>query len=176
MTANTLVTTDQVAPRERAPLWREWIWKHFDGLESDLYVDTVFDGHMTTSHAGKVILTKLEANRHRVVRSHDMVRTSETGYLKIVAPMQGRAGVEQLGRQAWVAPGTWTIYDTTNAYAIDNPERVEHRHDGLGAQRQAHREQQVHAVPGQVGRQARRAVLHDAARAKVERTTVDGDC
>ena len=126
MTANTLVTTDQVAPRERAPLWREWIWKHFDGLESDLYGDTVFDGHMTTSHAGKVILTKLEANRHRVVRSHDMVRTSETGYLKIVAPMQGRAGVEQLGRQAWVAPGTWTIYDTTNAYAIDNPERVEH--------------------------------------------------
>jgi AraC-like DNA-binding protein len=55
-----------------------------------------------------------------------MVRTSDAGYLKIVAPMRGRAGVEQLGRQAWVTPGTWTIYDTTSAYAVDNPERVEH--------------------------------------------------
>ena len=126
MTATTLVTTDHVAPRERAPQWREWIWQHFGGLESDLYGDTVFDGHMASSHAGGVILTQLDANRHRVVRTQDMVRASEAGYLKIVAPMRGRAGVEQLGRQAWVTPGTWTIYDTTSAYAVDNPERVEH--------------------------------------------------
>ena len=121
-----LVTTDQVAPRERAPLWREWIWKHFGGLESDLYGDTEFDGHMASLNAGEIVLTKLEANRHRVVRTQDMVRASDAGYLKIVAPMHGRAGVEQLGRQAWVGPGTWTIYDTTGCYAVDNPERVEH--------------------------------------------------
>lgn len=126
MTAATVVTTDLVAPRERAPVWREWIWKHFGGLESDLYGDTEFDGHMASAHAGEVILTKLEANRHRVVRTQDMVRASDAGYLKIVAPMRGRAGVEQLGRQAWVSPGAWTIYDTTGCYAVDNPERVEH--------------------------------------------------
>ena len=48
MTAATLVSTDDVAPRERAPVWRDWIWKHFGGLESDLYGDTDFDGHMAT--------------------------------------------------------------------------------------------------------------------------------
>ena len=126
MTAATAVTTDDVAPRERAPLWREWIWKHFGGLESDLYGDTDFDGHMASVRAGELILTKLEANRHRVVRTQDMVRKSEEGYLKIVAPTKGRAGVEQMGRQAWVGPGTWTIYDTTGSYAVGNPERVEH--------------------------------------------------
>lgn len=126
MNASTVVTTDHIAPRERAPVWREWIWKHFGGLESDLYGDTEFDGHMASSHAGDVILTKLEANRHRVVRTQDMVRASDTGYLKIVAPMRGRAGVEQLGHQTWVSPGAWTIYDTTGSYAVDNPERVEH--------------------------------------------------
>ena len=76
MTATTAVSTDDFAPRERAPVWREWIWKHFGGLESDLYGDTDFDGHMASARAGDVILTKLEANRHRVVRTQDMVRAS----------------------------------------------------------------------------------------------------
>lgn len=68
-----------------------------------------------SSQAGGVVLTRLEANRHRVVRTRSMVRASEAGYFKIVAPLQGRAGVEQMGRRAWVGPGTWTIYDTTEA-------------------------------------------------------------
>lgn len=124
--AMTSMTTDTLSPKDRAPVWREWIWKHFGGLQSDLYGDTEFDGHMASSRAGDVILTRLEANRHRVVRTQDMVRRSEEGYLKIVAPMKGRAGVEQVGRQAWVGPGSWTIYDTTGSYDIANPERVEH--------------------------------------------------
>jgi AraC-like DNA-binding protein len=126
MAASTLVSTDAVAAKERAPLWREWIWKQFGGLESDLYGDTEFDGHMASSRAGDVILTKLEANRHRVLRTPHMVRASETGYLKIVAPWQGSAGVEQEGRRCWARAGSWVIYDTTGSYAIDNPERSEH--------------------------------------------------
>ncbi len=126
MTHATTVTTDDYAPADRAPVWRDWVWKQFGGLESDLYGDTDFDGHIASARAGDLILTKLEANRHRVVRTRDMVRASEEGYLKIVAPMKGSAGVEQMGRQAWVTPGAWTIYDTTGSYAVANPERVEH--------------------------------------------------
>jgi AraC-like DNA-binding protein len=126
MSAPSVVSTDDFSPRERAPVWRDWIWKHFGGLESDLYGDTDFDGQMASARAGDLILTRLEANRHRVVRTEDMVRASDEGYLKIVAPMRGRAGVEQMGRQAWVSPGAWTIYDTTGSYAVANPERVEH--------------------------------------------------
>ncbi|APW41130.1 helix-turn-helix domain-containing protein [Rhodoferax saidenbachensis] len=124
--AMALMSTDDFTPRERAPQWCEWLWKHFGGLHSDLYGDTDFDGHLSSAKAGDVILTRLEANRHRVVRTMDMVRASGEGYLKIVAPMRGSAGVEQDGRQAWVRPGAWTIYDTTGSYAVANPERVEH--------------------------------------------------
>ncbi len=126
MTHATAVSTDDYAPADRAPVWRDWVWKQFGGLESDLYGDTDFDGHMASARAGDLILTKLEANRHRVVRTRDMVRASDEGYLKIVAPMKGSAGVEQMGRQAWVTPGAWTIYDTTGSYSVANPERVEH--------------------------------------------------
>jgi len=126
MTASTVVTTDDVAPRDRAPQWCEWVFRHFGGLDSDLYGDTVFDGHIASSRAGDVILTKLEANRHRVVRTPQLARTSDAGYLKIVAPWQGSAGVEQQGRHTWVREGGWTIYDTTGSYEIASPERCDH--------------------------------------------------
>lgn len=126
MTPVTAVSTDDHAPAERAPVWRDWVWKQFGGLDCDLYGDTTFDGHMASMQAGDIILTRLSANRHHVRRTEDMVRASEEGYLKIVAPNLGRAGVEQMGRQTWVSPGAWTLYDTTGSYSVANPERVEH--------------------------------------------------
>ena len=39
------MSTDSVAPGERAAIWRDWVWTHFGGLDSDLYGDTGFDGH-----------------------------------------------------------------------------------------------------------------------------------
>lgn len=119
-------STDHFRPAERVSVWRDWVWQQFDGLQSDLYGDTEFDGHLNTAQAGALHLTRLEANRHRVIRTMDMVRGSEEAYLKIVAPLRGRASVEQGGRQAWVSPGSWTVYDTTASYLVANPERVEH--------------------------------------------------
>jgi AraC-like DNA-binding protein len=122
----SVMNTDAVAPRERPGFWADWVDRLFHGLQSDLYGDTGFDGRMSTLHAGDVVLTRLEANRHRVVRSSSLVRQSEVGYLKIVAPFVGCAGVEQKGREAWVTPDQWSIYDTTDSYAVANPVRVEH--------------------------------------------------
>lgn len=120
------MSTDFVSPRERVGYWSDWIDRMFCGLQSDVYGDTDFDGHMATEHAGDVVLTRLEADRHRVLKSDRQVRASEVGYLKIVAPYRGTAGVEQQGRQAWVSPGEWSIYDTTDSYSVANPVRVEH--------------------------------------------------
>ena len=73
-----------------------------------------------------MVLTRLAATRHRVRRSSTVARATEQPYLKIVAPWTGCAGVEQKGRETWVTPGQWSIYDTTDSYAVANPERVEH--------------------------------------------------
>lgn len=120
------MSTDLVSPRERVRYWSDWIDRIFCGLQSDVYGDTGFDGHMATEHAGDVVLTRLEADRHRVLKGDRQVRRSDVGYLKIVAPYRGTAGVEQQGRQAWVSPGEWCIYDTTDSYRVANPVRVEH--------------------------------------------------
>lgn len=124
--AAAAMDTDDVSARDRIPFWNDWINQLFQGLRSDLYGDTEFDGRIASAHAGAVILTRLESNRHRVMRSRTQVRGSEVGYLKIVAPFYGCAGVEQKGREAWVSPGEWSIYDTTDTYAVSNPSRVEH--------------------------------------------------
>lgn len=124
--AASVMNTDQVPARERAGFWGDWIDRLFHGLKSDLYGDTDFDGRMATLHAGDVVLTRLEANRHRVLRSSSLARQTEVAYLKIVAPYVGCAGVEQKGREAWVTPDQWSIYDTTDSYAVANPVRVEH--------------------------------------------------
>jgi AraC-like DNA-binding protein len=123
--ATTMDTAD-VSARDRIPFWNDWINSLFQGLQSDLYGDTEFDGRLASAHAGDVILTRLESSRHRVMRSRTQVRGSEIAYLKIVAPFYGSAGVEQKGRAAWVSPGEWSIYDTTDTYAVNNPSRVEH--------------------------------------------------
>ena len=120
------MTTDAVPARERPGFWADWVDRLFHGLKNDCYGDTDFEGRMSTLRAGDVVLTRLEANRHRVVRSGTQVRQSEIGYLKIVAPFVGCAGGEQKGREAWVTPDQWSIYDTTEPYAVANPVRVEH--------------------------------------------------
>jgi AraC-like DNA-binding protein len=125
-TSPEVMDTDAVPAAERAGLWADWLGRLFQGLKSDQYGDTDFDGRARTLRAGDVVLTRLEATRHRVTRSPAAARATETPYLKIVAPWKGCAGVEQKGRETWVTPGQWSIYDTTDSYAVANPERVEH--------------------------------------------------
>ena len=126
MTSTMLLNTDLVAPRDRPSQWREWIWRHFGGLDSDLYGDTRFDGQLAASRAGDVVLTRLQAGRHRVLRTAQMARHDDAACLKIVAPWQGSATVHQQGRAASAAAGSWIIYDTTDNYEIDNPRDTEH--------------------------------------------------
>ncbi len=121
-----VMDTAEVAAADRTAFWCDWIARLFQGLKSDQYGDTDFSGRASTLRAGDVVLTHLEATRHRVMRSSAIARATEVPYLKIVAPWVGCAGVEQKGRETWVTPGQWSIYDTTDSYAVANPERVEH--------------------------------------------------
>jgi AraC-like DNA-binding protein len=120
------MSTDDVPAAERGAFFSDWIARLFQGLKNDNYGDADVSGRASSHHAGEVVLTHLEATRHRVLRSSAVARATERPYLKIVAPWVGCAGVEQKGRETWVTPGQWSIYDTTDSYAVANPERVEH--------------------------------------------------
>ena len=126
MVAFREATTGDLPRPERVPQWREWIGKQFSGLDSDEYGDADFSGQMRAAQLGDFALTELTAGRHRVRMEKDAARRAGAGMLKIVAPWEGFACVEQRGRSAIVRAGQWTIYDTTVPYVITNPSRVRH--------------------------------------------------
>jgi AraC-like DNA-binding protein len=126
MTDAMVLSTDGLPPGETVPAWHAWMARLFAGLDSDLYGDSLFEGHVRVANAGDVVLTKLEAGRHRVIRSVQGLRTHESPYLKIVAPWEGVASVRQHSREASARSGSWVIYDTTQEYEVANPEWSEH--------------------------------------------------
>ncbi|KOC20043.1 DNA-binding protein [Comamonas testosteroni] len=126
MTAPVVLSTDGLPEKETAPAWQDWMAQLFSGLDTDLYGDTCFDGHLSVAYAGDVMLTKLDAGRHRVIRDSHRLRDSEAAYLKIVAPWSGHAEVQQYGSKACVSNGSWAIYDTSQPYVVANPLHTEH--------------------------------------------------
>ena len=126
MSASVVLSTEGLPEKETAPAWHDWMAQLFSGLDTDLYGDTRFDGRINVAYAGDVMLTKLEADRHRVIRDSHKLRDSEMAYLKIVAPWDGHAQVLQNGQQASVSSGDWVIYDTSQPYEVANPSHTEH--------------------------------------------------
>lgn len=125
MSEVSVISTEQVAPRDRLHLWGDAVWRLIGGLQSDAFGDEHFNGRIVSGQASYLSLCKLEVSRHRVVRTPSLVRGSDRGYLKVVAQLRGRACFEQKGRHVWLSPGEWSVYDTTDAYAVANPEAVQ---------------------------------------------------
>ena len=126
MSTARVLSTDGLPQQDTAPAWCDWMAQLFNGLQTDLYGDTRFDGRLYVASAGEVVLTRLDAGRHRVVRGSHRLRDSEEAYLKIVAPWSGTAQVHQNGQQASVSNGSWVIYDTSQPYEVANPQHTEH--------------------------------------------------
>ena len=126
MSTARVLSTDGMPQQDTASAWCDWMAQLFNGLQTDLYGDTRFEGHLCVASAGEVVLTRLDADRHRVVRGSRRLRDSEEAYLKIVAPWSGTAQVHQNGPQASASNGSWVIYDTSQPYEVANPQHTEH--------------------------------------------------
>ncbi len=121
MQAHASLTTDGLSAPEAAQAWCDWMAQLFSGLSTDLYGDTHFDGQLHSYQLGDVVLTRLQGQRHRVVRPQRRLSLSEEPYLKIVAPWQGQAHIRQADQQCQVGQGSWGIYDTASAYEVASP-------------------------------------------------------
>ncbi len=117
-------STDGVPANDRLPLWGKAIWKMIGGLDSRAFGDQAFAGQIVGGDASYVHLCKLDATRHRVVRTPSQARRSHVGVLKVVAQLQGVAQFEQFGRSVRLQPGDWSVYDTTHGYNVINPRSV----------------------------------------------------
>lgn len=124
MSALTVFSTDQAPISKRAAYWGDIVWRSFGRLRSDAYGDERFRGEVVQVDLGGLRVCRLQAARHRVVRTAGG-GLSDPGYLKMVVQHRGHSVFEQNGRRARLAPGCWSVYDTTRSYTVSNPEEVE---------------------------------------------------
>lgn len=121
MTAFSLLSTDAAPAHERVGYWGDLVQRSFGRLRSQTYGDERFHGEIRRLEFGELRLCRLEASRHRVERTSGAAGISDPGDLKMVVQRKGRSLFEQDGRQAWLAPGAWSVYDTTKSYTVTNP-------------------------------------------------------
>ncbi len=125
MAALALVSTDQVAPKDSIPYWKDLIWQLLGRLRSEASSDGAFRGRLLHCDAGDVRLCRLSASSHRVVRTPDLIRQDDRGFLKVVFQMEGTTWFEQAGRKTLLHPGEWSIYDTMKSYTVSNTSDIE---------------------------------------------------
>ncbi len=125
MSLPQILSTDDVLPQKRAAYWSDLVWHSFGRLRSDTYGDEDFSGHIALHDLGEVRLCRLQASRHRVVRTAGTRGPSDPGYLKMVVQLRGKSLFEQDGRIACLKPGDWSLYDTTRSYLVSSAAPVD---------------------------------------------------
>ena len=96
MSLPQILSTDDVLPQQRAAYWSDLVWHSFGRLRSDTYGDEDFTGHIALHDLGEVRLCRLQASRHRVVRTAGTRGLSDPGHLKMVVQLRGRPELAQL--------------------------------------------------------------------------------
>jgi AraC-type DNA-binding domain-containing proteins len=119
------VSTEQVAPKDRIPYWKDIIWQQLGRLRSEARSEGVFRGRLDWCDTGDVKLCRLSASSHRVARTPDFIRQDDRGFLKVVFQMEGSTWFEQAGRKTLLQPGEWSIYDTMKSYTVSNTSDIE---------------------------------------------------
>jgi AraC-like DNA-binding protein len=124
LTPSTLLSTDAAPAHERVGYWGDLVQRSFGRLRSQTYGDERFRGEIRRFQLGELRLCRLDASRHRVERTSGSAGLSDPGDLKMVVQRKGCSLFEQDGRRTWLAPGSWSVYDTTKSYTVSNPQDV----------------------------------------------------
>jgi AraC-like DNA-binding protein len=124
LSVQPILTTSAAPAHERVGYWGDLVQRSFGRLRSRTYGDERFHGEIRRYQLGELRLCRLQASRHAVERTSGAAGLSDPGDLKMVVQRRGCSIFEQGGRRALLAPGSWSVYDTTQSYTVSNPEDV----------------------------------------------------
>lgn len=113
----TLLSTDDVAARDRAAYWIDLICDVFVGLDcSDVAPD--FYGKIINQRLGRIQLSEVISHKQFVDRSRRQLARSSDDCFLISLQLSGRGCIQQDGRSAILAPGDFALYDATRRYTL----------------------------------------------------------
>jgi AraC-like DNA-binding protein len=114
------VPTSAPAEASRAlDAWQEDLARAFVPLESTPLGDgSRFTGRVRTDAVADLPLAVVDGSRQIVRRTQRLVRAGEADLFKVGVQLRGRGLVVQDGREALLAPGDLTVYDTARPYEL----------------------------------------------------------
>ena len=114
-----ILTTETVQPRERIEFWRDVVCSTFVELDCDPLCDAPkFHGLIKDITLGKGRISTVITAAQHVERSPACLRGSDIDVYLLSLQMAGRGLVRQAGREAWLDPGDYALYDTARPYQL----------------------------------------------------------
>lgn len=112
------LNTDSAPPQQRIAVWQDIVCDVFVQLDCRTDMRDSFRGAVSQSMVGPVACTLVESCRQRVFRTPARIAKAKEDFVLISLGVQGAGAVIQDGREAFVRPGVFALYDTTHPYEL----------------------------------------------------------
>lgn len=121
MALMTELSTDHVRRNERTAYWREHIWKSLGNFDVASDAGSL-DASTRMRQVGMFTFASVNAEAHRISRSHDQARGDDRRLFKLVVQHEGTIYMEQRDQRIALKPNHWMLYDVTRPFRFHSTE------------------------------------------------------
>ena len=112
-------STEAVAPHDQLAYWRDVVWQAFVPVTPEpLATAESFSGSVTASAIGALGASRISADAQVVSRTAEQVRRAPGEVFFLNLPLTAGTWATQSGREAWLAPGDFTIVDSAAPFEL----------------------------------------------------------
>ncbi|KAA9150856.1 helix-turn-helix domain-containing protein [Amycolatopsis acidicola] len=112
-----MLSTGSVPAADSLDYWRQGISEAFVPLHADAGGGE-FHGRMRVDDLGAMLVSRVDADAHRVRRTPALISRSERGRYKLGLQLHGSCLLVQNGRETVLRPGDFALYDTDRPYTL----------------------------------------------------------
>lgn len=118
----SLLSTNSVRQEDRFAYWREAVCDSYVLLDCQCERPEKFDGEILLNRMSRLSTSFVTGSKQLVHRrKKDISRSSEASFL-ISLQLTKNGVISQCGREAYLEPGDFTLYSSTDRYCIDLPD------------------------------------------------------
>jgi len=111
-------STEVVAPRQQFDFWRDAICDVFVQLEAERDGGGEFVGRIAVDPLADLVLSDLTSDPQQVSRTRRQIARAREEVMLVSLQLEGEGLIRQDGRQAWLKPGDFAMYDSTRPYQL----------------------------------------------------------
>ncbi len=104
--------------------WQRMSSENFGPLDCRAAPQARFGISALVARFSDCLAAELCVSESRVLRQRAVAENADAAYFKLMWQLAGHSRVQQGGEAALLAPGQWTVYDTTRAYGIESSDRA----------------------------------------------------